>query len=186
MSRLTPLRTETRATAKTLKETQADKAHLGTPCNPGQAGRPSKARTSSESASQANASVGDQVVESEPRLGFGHVRREATPGAEQDEGQLTAGRLLVALERLPGTLTIGLDRLGRQHPVDHLGRSAGETECSSEPERHRPSMAHRSVRPCFERVRERVPEVENLARPTVVRVAQAERGLVSGGAPYEL
>src|SRR5207244_11474184 len=112
--------------------------------------------------------------------------RVATLVAEDDQMQFSADPLLAALERLPGSLPVCPDRLRRKRLLDDVGRATGESQRREEPERDGASVGDGAVRPRLERVREGVPEIEQLAHPAVVRVPEAERRLVGGAAADEL
>jgi hypothetical protein len=88
--------------------------------------------------------------------------------AEQDDPQPA---FLVPKQRLPGAVAIDLNRLGRQHVVDRLRVTSGQTEGGQEPERDGPPVREAVVRGSLERMTEGMAEVERVARAAVVRVA---------------
>src|SRR4029079_7683557 len=111
----------------------------------------------------------DQPIEFPPhvRLGDDHaVLRTVHP--RQHEPELAVARLLVALHRLPGTLAI--DRYGprAQHLLHDTRVTAGEAQRGEQAERDCPSVRHSSVAGRgFERVRERVAEVQDRPLPAL-------------------
>src|SRR5579884_1723874 len=128
-------------------------------------------------------SAGDEVVEGaadvlrrQPDVPHGPVV------AEEDEPAL-----LVTLERGPRALAIDADRLRLEHLLDDRCRLAGETERRKETQRDRATVRHALVAGGrFERVGERVAEVEDRALARLARVAQAHRRLERGAAPHAL
>ena len=92
--------------------------------------------------------------------------------------------LLVAEQRLPGALGVDVNGLRGQLGL-HLRRvPARDTERREEPERHCLAVREVVVRRRLERVAEGVAEVQPAARPVVVRILQADPGLVRGGRPH--
>src|SRR5260221_5642528 len=106
---------------------------------------------------------------------------------EQQEPQLAADDLLVALKRGPRPLAVDPHRLGAKDLLHLADVPAGQAQCGEQAERD--SVAVRDALVAgrrLERVRERVAEVQHLPLPLVVRVAQAERRLARGAAADEL
>src|SRR5919197_934444 len=131
--------------------------------------------------------LGDQLVErrADLRVGPRVDNRPVVP--EQDESQLAGTRLLVALQRRPGTLGVDAHRLRREHLVDDSRVPAGEAQRRQQPEADRPAVPYAFVAGGgLERVRERVAEVENGALVPVERIAHAHRRLEGGAAPNAL
>src|SRR3982750_316155 len=129
---------------------------------------------------------GDQRIQRTPHIARRdrHVPARAVV-AEEDEAELAADVLLVALQRRPGALAVDLDRLRAQDLVDDGGVAAGELERRLEAEGDR--LAVRDVlvlRRGLERVREGVTEGELLPLAVVVRVAQADRPLERSARAY--
>ncbi len=89
--------------------------------------------------------------------------------------------LLVAEERVPGAFAIDSDRLGREHLLDDLRRPAREAKRREQSERDRVAVAERVAGSGLERMRKRVPEVED--RPpslALVRIGEDDGGLERG------
>ena len=112
-------------------------------------------------------------------LAVRHRGHHGLPGRfEEDEDALA---LLVALERGPGDVEVGFDRLRAQDLLHHVGRLAREPERGEEPERNRLAVRDAVAGAGLERVRERVPEVEPGPPPLgLVRVGEDDAGLVGG------
>src|SRR5579864_1426979 len=107
--------------------------------------------------------------------------------AEQDEPELAAHRLLVALHRLPCPLAVDADRLGPEGLLHLADVPTGQAERGEEAERDRLPVGDSLVlRGRFEGMRERVAEVEDRALPPVVGVAEADGGLERGAAADHL
>src|SRR2546421_278301 len=128
-------------------------------------------------------SLSDQLVEcaADVLVGKLHVPLRTVVAQEHETA------LLVTTERSPRALAIDPHRFRRQHLVDDVRRPPGQAERSLETERHRRPMCDRLVRSgSFERVRERVAEVEDVPLAAVVRIAETDRGLERRAATDEL
>ena len=98
--------------------------------------------------------------------------------AEQHEVDRVAGALLVAEQRLPGALGVDVNGLRGELGLDLRRVAAREPQRREQPERDRLAVRQVVVGGRLERVAEGVAEVEPAARPVVVRILQADPGLV--------
>ncbi len=117
---------------------------------------------------------------------------EVTIGRPRDSRSTSRTRpsdgLLVALQRCPGEIAVGLDGHGREHLLDRprLLVEAGEPHRREEAERDRLPVRHGVARGRLERVREGMAEVELHACAVLTRVAKADRRLEGRAAPHLL
>src|SRR5205085_7548764 len=118
--------------------------------------------------------------------GNGHVPAR-TAVAEENEPELAADDLLVALERLPRALTVDAHRCRTEHLLHLADVPSGQAEGSEQPERDRPAVCDALVAGGgLERVREGMAEVEDLPLAPVVRVAETDARLEGGATPHQL
>src|SRR6266566_5735002 len=131
---------------------------------------------------------GDQRVEGAADVVRRHGNVDPRPVvAEQNQPELSADCLLVALQRLPGALAVDANRSRPEQLLHRCRVAAGQAQCCEEAEGDRPPVGYPLVSGSrLERVRERVAEVQDLALGAVLGVAQADRGLEGGAAPDEL
>src|SRR3954464_14173334 len=130
--------------------------------------------------------VRDQRVQRPADVGLGDCGRETARLTEEHEGQLAAGRLLVALERLPGAVAVCRNRFWGEHALDDVGRTAGQPQGGEEAERHRTTVADGASPAGLEPVRERMTQIERLPRAAVEGIAEADRCLEGRAAANEL
>ena len=111
-------------------------------------------------------------------------RRTGPPSPSRTRLIASPRALLVAQQRLPGPLAVDLHRLRRELALDLRRVAAGQPQRGEQPERDRLAVRQVEVGRGLERVRERVAEVEPAPRAVVVRVLQADAGLVGGRAAH--
>ena len=107
---------------------------------------------------------------------------------EEHQPRRPALGLLVPRESGPRRIWIDGDRLGREdvlHELLLVGKSR-QPERGEQPERHRAAVRQPVARGSFQRVGERVPQVELHAWPPVMRVGEADPGLERGAGAHLL
>src|SRR5919198_292157 len=111
---------------------------------------------------------------------YGRDHRLPRPLEEHED----ALALLVTFEGGPGRVGIRSHGPRPQDLFHRVGGLAGETQRGEEPERDRVAVAHAITGPRLQRVRERVPEVEDRATPLrLVRIRQNDARLERGAGP---
>src|SRR5439155_6045024 len=130
----------------------------------------------------------DQRVELLPYFHLGNigVRPLLAPPLQKNEPRPAVRRLLVALERSPRPVPVDTNRLRREDGFDDIGWQPRQPKRGQEAERHGLSVGQPVVRRRFQRMRERVPEVERLPLSVLVRIANADGRLERGAAADEL
>src|SRR3954452_18527653 len=130
--------------------------------------------------------VRDQRVQRLADIGLGDCGRETACLAEEHERLLAAGRLLVALERRPGAVTVCRNRFWGEHALDDVGGAPRQPQGGEEAQRDRTTVAAGAFRAGLERVRERMAEIERLPRAAVEGIAEADGCLEGRAAANEL
>src|SRR5262245_17858153 len=95
--------------------------------------------------------VGDQLVERPPHVGFVDLGHVAAVVAEENEPELT---LLVAQERVPGSVAVDPHRLGCEHVLDNVRRPTRKPHRREQSKRDRVPMPKLVPRSGLERVSE--------------------------------
>src|SRR6266508_2936967 len=120
--------------------------------------------------------LGDQRVESGANVGLGHLLVDVNMVVPQENKPQAA--LLVAKQCFPGASAVDAHRLRRERLLDRGGVATREPERREQAECARASVRELIPRRSFERVAERMAKVERTACALVVRVGEAQGGLV--------